>query len=85
MKGPKKCPEYLKIEITSESDLFFHYSKIENLDSFEEIKNIQKLNIEFDGFIGLLLKLLGAVSQGVDAHFAVLNILEEGKGHLTFL
>ncbi len=51
----------LKIEITSESDLFFHYSKIENLESFEDLKITQKLNLEFDGFIGLLIKLLVSV------------------------
>lgn len=61
VKGPKKSPEFLKIEITSESDLFFHYSKIENLESFDDLKITQKLNLEFDGFIGLLIKLLGSV------------------------
>jgi hypothetical protein len=78
VKGPKKNPECLRIEMTSESDLFFHYSKVENVESFEDIKQSQKLNVEFDGFIGLLIKLLGCVHQGVDAHFAILTIQEDG-------
>ena len=61
VKGSKKSPESLKIELTSESDLFFHYSKIETLDTFEELKLSQKLNLEFDGFIGLLVKLLTSI------------------------
>jgi len=38
VKGPKKNPECLKIEMSSESDLFFHYSKIETVETFDDIK-----------------------------------------------
>jgi hypothetical protein len=85
VKGPKRAPELLKIELTSEQDLFFHYSKIETLESFEELKQFQKLTLEFDGFIGLLIKLLGSVQQASDAHFAILTILEDSKGQLAFV
>lgn len=85
VKGPKKAPELLKLELTSEQDLFFHYSKIETLESFEDLKLTQKLTLEFDGFIGLLIKLLSSVQMASDAHFTILTIQEESRAQLTFV
>ena len=35
----------VKLEFTSEADLFFHYSVIESIESFENLKTKQELTL----------------------------------------
>ncbi len=61
VQGEVQNPQMVKIELTSEADLFFHYSKIETIESFQQLKQDQQLTLEFEGFIGLLIKLLNSI------------------------
>ncbi len=75
----------VKLELTSEADLFFHYSKVETIESFDKLKQDQQLTLEFEGFIGLLIKLLNFLQSNSKKHFAILQLFSDGRAKLDFL
>lgn len=49
--GDQNNLQNVKIELTSENDLFFHYTHIVDEDSFRHMQENQKLMIEFTDYI----------------------------------
>ena len=47
----------LKIELSSEADLFFHYTAYIDEGLFASIREEQKLTVDFEGYITLVLKI----------------------------
>lgn len=50
----------MKIELTSENDLFFHYTHIVDEDSFRQMQESQKLMIEFNEYPNILIKMVNS-------------------------
>ena len=75
----------LKLELTSEADLFFHYSTIETIDTFSALKENQQLTLKFEGFIGLLIKLLNSLQKSSKKNFGILQLYSDGSAKFNFL
>ena len=50
----------VRVELTSENDLFFHYSHILNEDRFKLMQEAQKLTIDFGDYPAVLIKMLNS-------------------------
>jgi hypothetical protein len=52
--------ESLKVELTTESDLFFHYTHVANEESFRVMQDEQKLMVDFSDYGNVLARSLNA-------------------------
>ena len=50
----------MRIELTSENDLFFHYTHTVDEDSFRQMQDGQKLMIEFPEYPNILIKMINS-------------------------
>jgi len=85
VQGEPNAPEVIKIEFTSEADLFFNYASMINEEYFLKIKDEQKLNVEFSGFLNLLLKLINNCQKEPQNFFSVFFMQRDGQARLEFI
>ena len=50
----------MRIELTSENDLFFHYTHAIDEAGFKEMQEAQKLMVDFAEYTGVLIKMLNS-------------------------
>jgi len=84
-QGDAPRPSAIKIEFTSESDLFFNYGSMIDEESFSKIKEEQKLNVEFGGFLSLLVKMCNSCQKEPQNYFAVFFMQRDGQAKLDFI
>ena len=47
----------VKVELTSENDLFFHYTHTVDEDSFRQMQEAQKLMVDFQEYANIFIKM----------------------------
>ena len=79
----------VKLELTSDNDIFFLYQTVVNEDKYKSIQESQGLQAEFSDFHQILLKMLGNVSvrssssyigcvtMDLDAKKAIIDFLQD--------
>ena len=75
----------IRIELSSETDLFFHNVHSFSLDTFESFKAEQKLTVDFFEFPGVLIRMLNAIIKDPKIFLAVLSLHADGTGKLDFI
>lgn len=75
----------LKIELSSEADLFFHYTALIDEGTFASIREEQKLTVDFEAYVSLVLKMFTNCYKEPQTYFAVFFMNKEGKGLLNFI
>jgi|UniRef100_A0A7S4GG13 hypothetical protein len=75
----------LRIELSSESDLFFHFCCNINQNGFRQLQDEQKLMCEFKGFASILLKMLNRCIKEPQSFLAVLILTSDGHAVLEFV
>jgi hypothetical protein len=75
----------LKIEISSESDLFFHYSHVVNTSTYREIQETQRLMIDFPDYPSVVIKMLNNCIKEPNGFMSVLSVNDQGTGRLDFI
>jgi hypothetical protein len=85
VQGDSQKPQLLKIEFTSETDLFFHYTAIVDENTFLKLREEQKLNVEFGGFLGLIIKMFNSCQKEPHNYFAVFFMQKDGLAKLDFI
>jgi len=83
--GEDDAPESIRIELSSEEDLFFHYSSTTDSHSFDHLRTRQKLMIQFQSYAGVLIKTLNRCIAEPHKFMSVLHIGQQGKGRLNFV
>ncbi|CAI2379673.1 unnamed protein product [Moneuplotes crassus] len=75
----------IKVELTSENDMFFHY--IHNLtdDTFKHVQEDQKLMIEFADYSNILIKMLNSCIKEPHSYLAVFIMQRDGSARLDFI
>ena len=71
--------------MTSESDLFFHYTHSVDEDSFREMQENQKLMIEFNEYSNILLKMINSCIKEPHSFLAVFVMNRDGGAKLDFV
>eukprot|EP00994_Dinema_validum_P002138 NODE_1459_length_944_cov_90.994413_g1130_i0.p1 GENE.NODE_1459_length_944_cov_90.994413_g1130_i0~~NODE_1459_length_944_cov_90.994413_g1130_i0.p1 ORF type:complete len:237 (+),score=41.29 NODE_1459_length_944_cov_90.994413_g1130_i0:80-790(+) len=75
----------LRIELSSESDLFFHYTCNINYNGFRQLQEEQKLTCEFKEFASILLRMLNRCIKEPQCFLAVLILTSDGNAVLEFI
>lgn len=57
LKGTEVDPESIRVELTLESDLFFHFTHTTTPSSFKVLQQEQHLKVDFSTFTALLIKM----------------------------
>ena len=77
--------ENVKVELASESDLFFHYIHICDENSFKAVQEQQKLMVEFPDYANVLIRMLNSCIKEPQSYIAVLVMNADGRARLDFI
>lgn len=77
---------HLQVELTSESDLFFHYTHTLGPGEFQQLmQEAQKLMVDFNSYPAVFLRMVNSCIQTPQAHIAVLLMEPSGAARLDFI
>ena len=78
-------PQKIKLELSWESDLLFHYTNIVDEKTFLNIKKNQNLNIDFPQYINLIRKMCENCINNPDHFICTFTIKNDGISKLHFV
>lgn len=81
----EEAPIKIKLELTWEKDLFFHYTNVVKKKDFEDIKNNQNLNIDFTQYGNLIRTLCDNCINLPDTYIGEFIIKKGGISKLQFV
>mmetsp|Transcript_15396 Transcript_15396/g.25131 ORF Transcript_15396/g.25131 Transcript_15396/m.25131 type:complete len:261 (-) Transcript_15396:77-859(-) len=85
IQGPENTPEALKIELSSENDLFFLYMHMVDEVGFRIMQEQQKLMVDFDDYSKVLMRMLNSCIKEPHTHLAIFVMQEDGLSRLDFI
>merc|ERR1719436_2231740 len=83
--GDEQRPQHCRIELTSESDLFFHYSHSVDEVGFRSMQERQKLMIDFPEYVSVVVKMLNNCIREPHSYLAVFVMQRDGRARLDFI
>ena len=83
--GEDASPQHLKLELTSENDLFFHYLHTADESAFRQMQDSQKLMIEFAEYPTILVRMLNSCIKEPHSFLAVFIMRRDGQARLDFI
>ena len=83
--GEDSNPRHIKLELTSENDLFFHYIHTIDENGFRQMQESQKLMIEFSELSTILVRMLNASIKEPHSFLAVFIMHRDGRARLDFI
>ena len=78
-------PTRVKLEISWESDLHFHYTNIVDEQTFLDMKKKQDIKIDFPQYCNLIVKICDNCIKIPDTYIGLFTIKEEGTSKLVFI
>jgi hypothetical protein len=88
LQGPDDCPTALRMELSSEVDLFFSYVHTATEDSYRStIHATQRLNndVDFADYPKILVRMMNELVHEPHLHVGVLTLLGEQEARLDFI
>merc|ERR1711881_826799 len=73
------------IELTSENDLFFHYTHSVDEHGFRTMQEHQKLMIDFPDYVSVVIKMLNNCIKEPHSYLAVFVMQRDGAARLDFI
>ncbi|OQR82822.1 hypothetical protein ACHHYP_15463 [Achlya hypogyna] len=83
--GDENDLKALKIELSTESDLFFYYTHICDLEGFQIVQEQQKLMVDFADYANVLVRMLNNCIKEPHNHIAVYLMQSDGRARLDFI
>lgn len=83
--GDASDPRGVRVELTSETDLFFHYTHTVTAGEFPALQEEQKLMIEFPEYPNVLCRSLNHAIKEPHTHLAVFVMNRGGHARLDFI
>lgn len=83
--GDEHNPHHCKIELTSESDVFFHYVHAVNEQDFRAVQEDQKLMVDFPDYTAIVIKMLNQCIKEPHSYMAVFAMHHDGNARLDFI
>ena len=84
-KGKENNIEQIRIELSCENDLFFHFTSDLDEEAFKLMQENQKLTVNFSEFCNLLKRLFNKCINEPQSYIAVFIMQKEGTGRLDFI
>lgn len=85
MLGADESPSSIRMEFSSESDLFFHYVHAIDDRNYSFVQDQQKLVVEFHDYPNVLIRMLNACIREPHVHLAIFVIRGEHDARLDFI
>ena len=85
VQGDPAAPTAIKVELSSEADLFFHYSHVVDERAFKQLREEQRLMIEFNDYANVLARSLNQAIKEPQTHLAVYIMNRDGQARLDFI
>jgi len=83
--GDEQSPQHCRIELTSENDLFFHYTHSVDEHGFRAMQEHQKLMIDFPDYVSVVIKMLNNCIKEPHSYLAVFVMQRDGNARLDFI
>ena len=83
--GVENNPIQIRIELSCENDLFFHFTSDIDEETFKIMQENQKLTVNFPEFSNLVKKLLNNCINEPQSYIAVFIMQKEGTARLDFI
>ena len=80
-----RYPTSLRLELSSEADLFFHYRHVMDENSFRDVQQQQKLMIQFPVYAAVLTRMLNLVIREPAQNLAIFLMKNTGQARLDFI
>ncbi|KAF4720112.1 hypothetical protein FOZ63_019694, partial [Perkinsus olseni] len=77
--------KHCRVELTSENDIFFHYTHSLDEMQFRDIQEEQKLMIEFNEYVNVFIKMCNSCIAEPHAFLGVLVMARDGTARLDFV
>ena len=84
-KGEEAPPTGVKIELSWEKDLLFHYTNIIDEQKFSDMKNEQKFIIDFPEYCNAIQKICDNCINNTDIYIGEFTIGKNGVSELRFI
>uniref|UniRef100_A0A7S2UUP1 Spindle assembly abnormal protein 6 N-terminal domain-containing protein n=1 Tax=Fibrocapsa japonica TaxID=94617 RepID=A0A7S2UUP1_9STRA len=83
--GDDANPESVRIELSSEADLFFHYYHQLDLTGFKTVQDQQRLMVEFPDYPNVLIRMLNNCIKEPHSCLAVFVMQQDVHARLDFI
>jgi len=84
--GSDDSPQSIRLEISSEADLFFAFLHIIDEEIYQDIQNDQNLVVSFADYPNVLIRMLNACIREPHAHLAIFTMVSSAQeGTLEFI
>lgn len=83
--GEELNAQTIKMQLTSETDLFFHFTETINENKFSSMQHTQNLMINFSEYLHVLIKMFNSCIKEPQSFLAIFTIQKNGKGRLDFV
>eukprot|EP00605_Chrysophyceae_sp_TOSAG23-4_P002677 GSChrysophyteH1.ASY1.ANO1.2953.1 assembled CDS len=86
LPGSNNAPLSIRIELSSEADLFFAFLHVIDEDIYHDVQSEQKLVVEFADYPNVLIRMLNACIREPHVHLAIFTMVGTGmEGTLEFI
>lgn len=89
VQGDDEGPICVRVEMSSESDLFYYYAHTQNEAGFQVMQENQKLMVDFPEYPNVLIRMFNDCLKEPQSHLAVFVMQQqaggERTGHLDFI
>jgi hypothetical protein len=83
--GEDSNPQHIKLELSSENDLFFHYLHAVDDSAFRIMQESQKLMVDFAEYPSILVRMLNSCVKEPHSFLAVFIMQRDGQARLDFI
>ncbi|CAE7631357.1 SASS6 [Symbiodinium microadriaticum] len=83
--GSDENPSSIRLELSSESDLFFHYIHMIDDQDFQTIQEQQKLVVDYGEYPNVLIRMLNSCIREPHTHLAIFIVRGEEEARLDFI
>ena len=83
--GEENNPSQIRIELSCENDLFFHFTSDIDEEAFKVMQENQKLTVNFNEYSNLTKRLLNNCINEPQSYIAVFIMQKEGTARLDFI
>ncbi|CAM9571902.1 unnamed protein product [Chrysoparadoxa australica] len=83
--GDDDAPQSVRMELSSEADLFFHYTHEIAPEKFRDVADTQRLMVEFNDYPNILIRMLNQCIKEPHNHLAVFVMQHDVHARLDFI
>lgn len=84
-QGSREEPTSVRVELSSETDLFFHYVHTIDEDAFALVQSEQKLMVNFSEYQNVLIQMFNSCIREPQSHSMILSTTGECDARLDFI